>query len=61
MDSPPPLALTACFSFNAAGEERSQLQQDANDTLDTRTEHTLEQLLAQELAKLTALDQQEDG
>ena len=37
------------------------LQQDANDNLDTRTERALKQLLAQENAKLAALDQQEGG
>jgi hypothetical protein len=37
------------------------LQQDANDNLDTRAERTLKQLLAQESAKLAALDQQEGG
>ena len=37
------------------------LQQDANDDLDTRTERTLKQLLAQENAKLASLDRQEGG
>ena len=37
------------------------LQQDANDNLDTRTERALKQLLAEENAKLAALDHQEDG
>ena len=37
------------------------LQQDASDNLDTRTERALKQLLAQENAKLAALDRQEGG
>ena len=37
------------------------LQQDATDNLDIRTERPLKQLLAQEEAKLAALDQQKGG